>query len=590
MNDRIVEYVRSLKPKDMPSGYDVLREGVEMGKNINVGRSLFLKEKGYKNYAEYKKEYAKQGKITWEILLGLATLEEQVDAIKKIYEFSQRTGLEVSTVQCIPSSLMALPKEYRENAPKPTSYMFDKPQEWRAHQADVPMEILFEDQMLSCPNSLDTTINALQCGSSRFGLVSQFIWGYPGFNDNKKHMIDMIKSIGIMASKRDEYIICDTYLDDGLPGYAMDCVTYVGYALLEHYLVTDLCGARHQIAWGGLLSEGQTRLAVGLAIHKLLTTDDQPALSYINSSTIMQWDHDIEANYGPAIQEILLEALMERKYKMNLTINPVSITEKIAVPTLEDLLNIFSAGARSLERISDWDDLMDWTPIEKIADRLAEEGKKFFNNVLEICETAGINTKDPLEMFMMLKNMNPSKFEPTFHHNLDDSGSVRPFYPTVLGRQTLSMKDEVIDDLYKKGLTNKELDGTRMVCVSGDGHTYGLILVDAVYSEMGAEVVNGGVDIEPSVALDLADEEGIDVICISVHIGQGLDYAKQIMELASKRNKKYHIYMGGMLNGILPGGSVPVDISDLMNETGVFASNDLYESISDIKRLQKGRQ
>ncbi len=34
--------------------------------------------------------------------------------------------------------------------------------------------------------------------------------------------------------------------------------------------------------------------------------------------------------------------LAERKYKMGLGVNPVSITEKIAVPTLQELVNIFA--------------------------------------------------------------------------------------------------------------------------------------------------------------------------------------------------------------------------------------------------------
>lgn len=585
MNDRGAAYIRSLKPADMPDGYAVLEEGIRLGKEIPLRKSLFLQESGYPTYAAYKKDCAAQGKVMWEILLGLATLEEQVDGIKKIYEFAQRTGLEIHTVQCIPSQLITLPKAYRENAPKPTSYMMEKPEDWEAHQAGVPMEILFEDQHLSCPNSLETTTNALKAGSSRVGLISQFIWGQPGFTDDRQHMIDMVKSIGMVASKKDDYIICDTYLDDGFPGYAMDCVTYVGYALLEHYLVHDLCGARYQVSWGGLLSEGKNRLAVGLAIHNLLSTEDQPALSYINSSTVMQWDHDIDANYGPSIQEILLEALMERKYKMGLMINPVAITEKVEVPTLQELLDIFSAGARALERAEDWDDLMDWTALEEISDKLAEEGKKFFENILAISEEAGINTKDPLEMFMMLKNLNPSKFESTFHPNLNEKGIVEPFYPTVLGRQTLDMKTEVVAELTGRGIEEDELKGKRVVVVSADGHAYGLVLVDGVLSALGAETVNGGVDIDPAEALDLADEEGIDAIGISVHIGQGLDYAKQIQELADKRNKTYHIFMGGKLNAILPGKSVPCDVTAQINEMGVLAADDLYDSIRMLKDL-----
>lgn len=52
------------------------------------------------------------------------------------------------------------------------------------------------------------------------------------------------------------------------------------------------------------------------------------------------------------------------------------------------------------------------------------------------------------------------------------------------------------------------LDGKRIVIGSGDTHTYGIILVEGVLSAMGAEVINGGVDMDPINILDLADEVG----------------------------------------------------------------------------------
>lgn len=581
MNRLSVEYVKSIRESigELPDGYDVLAEGVSMGEKITPKRSLFLEESGYENYAAYKKDFAKKGKVTWEILLGLANLDEQIEAIKKTYEYAQRTGLSIQTIQVIPSTLVTLPKEYRANAPKPTSYMIEKPEDWLAHQAGVPLQILFEDQHLSCPNSLETTINAVKAGSARVGLISQFIWSQPGFTDDRQHMIDMVKSIGIVKSKKDDFLICDTYLDDGFPGYAMDCVTYVGYALLEHYIVHQLCGARHQISWGGLLSEGKNRLAVGLALHEMLSTEEQPALSYINGSTIMQWEHDIDANYGPSVQEMLLEGLADLHYKLQLTINPVSITEKITTPTIDELLNIFSAGQRAMERAEDWEDLIDWSPIEKIRDELMAEGRKFFENALKIMEAAGVNIKDPLEMFMTLKKINPSKFESTFHPYFSEDPAYTPKYPTVLGRDTIKMQEDVIEELKGRGLKEDALNGERIVVASADGHAYGLLLIDGVLTSFGAETVNGGVDIEPQVALDLADEEGITNIGVSVHIGQSIDYARQISELAKKRGRKYKIFMGGKLNAILPGESEAVDVTDMIREEGVFASNDLYDTI-----------
>lgn len=582
MNDAAREYLSSLLPEGLPDGRKFVQEGIELGKTLELGKSKFLESSGYKTYLEYKKDCSKKGKIVWQILLGLATLEEELDAIKEIYNFSKRTGLEIHTVQAIPSQGICLPKEYRDGAPSTTSYMINSIDEWIAHTEVAPLQIIFEDQHLSCPNSLETTIGPLLAGSPRIGIFSQFIWGYPGFADDVKRYSDMLKSIGIVASKKEQDIMVDTYLDDGIPSYFLDCASYVGYALLDHYIVSKLCGARLSISYGGLLSEGHTRMAVSMAIHKLLSTEDQPAMSYINGSTVMQWDHDIDSNYGPSVQEMLLETLVIKKYNMCMSINPVSITEKVAVATLQDLLNITAAGIRAEEKAGDWEDLMDFTLLERMRDVMAEKGVIFFNNVLEGFKEAGIDIEDPLQMIMVLKRFNYTKFEMLFHPSVAEKGEFVPYYPTVIGRQTIDEREEILKTLDEKGLRGA-LNRKKIVICSGDGHSYGLLLVEGVFEAMGAQVVNGGVDIDPAVILDLADEEGTGYVGISVHNGQALDYAKSLVELAKERKKEYRITMGGRLNAILPGDSEASDVSEMIKKLGIFASNDFAESINFMK-------
>ena len=48
MNQLTVEYVKGIHDSigDLPDGYEVLQEGIEMGKQIPLGRSLFLEESG----------------------------------------------------------------------------------------------------------------------------------------------------------------------------------------------------------------------------------------------------------------------------------------------------------------------------------------------------------------------------------------------------------------------------------------------------------------------------------------------------------------------------------------------------------------
>lgn len=588
MNAEKLEYIKGLKPKAHPDGRELLKEGMAIGASFQAGRSRFIRESEYDTFLDYKKACTAEGRIYFNMLLGLATLDEQVEAIKKVHEFIERTGLVVDAIQTIPSGLVALPREYREKAPSTTSYVTDGYEDYEVQVEAAPIEVTFNDYHLASPDGLETTIFALKTGAAIIGEFSQFLWGYPGFDDDVKRFSDMVKALGIMASKRDEKFMVKTYLDDGFAGYFIDCASYVGYALLEHYICTKLCGARYIIAYGGLLSENDTRMGIALALHELLSTEDQPALYYINSSTNLQWDHDIHGNYGISVSELLFEMIVEKKYKIGLGVNPVSITEKIKVPTLSELFDILSAGKRAEEIADQWLPYMDFSGLERMRDVMVEQGKQFFDNVLAGFSEAGIDIEDPLEMILALKNFNPIKFEQTFHSTSfhTEHGEIKPFYPTEMGRQTFKMKDEIIVNLKKADLEGS-LKGKKIVVASGDAHTYGLILVEGVLTEMGADVVNGGVDMDAVDMLDLADEEGTRFVGISCHNGQALDYGRQILQLAKEREKDYWIFMGGKLNAILPGDSEPTEIGHTLEEMGIHAENDMEKTVALISAAVK---
>ncbi|MFU2015851.1 cobalamin B12-binding domain-containing protein [Peribacillus butanolivorans] len=587
MNAAIKEYIASLIPKGFQDGRDLVKEGIEIGNSFELGRNKFLQKYGYKNYLEYRKDCVSNGKMIWQLLLGLSSLEEELDAIKELDEFSNRTGLDIRTIQSIPSMLVALPHEYWENAPKPTSYLMKEEKDWFDHSDAAPIAVIWQDWHLSSPNNLKNTIYALKAGSPRIGTFSQLIWDYPGYKDEENRFSDMVRSLGIIASKRDDFITADTYPEDGLPGYFLDVASYVGYTLVEHYITEKLCGAKMSISYGGLLTEIQPRMAFGMAMHKLLGSEDEPILSYYNGGTIDQWDHDINANFGTGVQEMLIEILVELKYKMHTAISPVSVTEKLRVPTLQELFDIAAAGRRAEEKAKEWLPLMDFSPLEKMRDELIEKGTIFFNNVLDGFKEAGVDIEDPLQMIVMLKRINPVKFEEIFHPSIEEKGTFTPYHPSVLGRQTMNEKERIVKTFL---INNKDkLKNCKVVAVSADGHSYGLLLVDNVLSELDATVVNGGVDMEPSSVLDLADEEGSNQILISIHCGQALDYSKQILKLAKDRGKEYHIFMGGMLNAMLPGNTEPVDVTDKLIEMGIHASNDLVHICQLVKQFDSSR-
>ena len=473
---------------------------------------------------------------------------------------------------------MALPKELRENAPKTTSYTIDGFEDYKKHIDAAPLEIWFCDHHLCTPDAINSTINAIKAGSTHVGEFSQFIWDHPGYDDDLKRYSDMVRSMGIVASKRDRYFLVESYMDDGFPGFFMDLISYAAYALLERYITVELCGARYSCSFGGLLAECESRIPLAMALSDLLSTEEQPALSYINSSTTKQWDHNLEANYGFSAQEFLLEILAERKYRMGLGVSPVSITEALRVPTAQELCNILSVGYRLLENADEWDKLIDWASYEKKRDGIKEKAVIMFNNIIEGFDKSGIDIKDPLQWLLILKKFNRSRFEMMFHPSIDEFGEFKAYYPTELGRDTIRKKDVIIDKMESENMKGC-LKGKKVLVVSADTHTYGLNLVEGALQWAGAMVVNGGLDVDPDEVLDMADEEGINMIGVSAHNGQSLEYSRQLKDLVDKRNRDYFIFIGGVLNGILPGHEEPVDVSDMISELGIDAGNDIEMTI-----------
>lgn len=220
-----------------------------------------------------------------------------------------------------------------------------------------------------------------------------------------------------------------------------------------------------------------------LAIHRLLSTEEHCALVYFNGGTIDQIETDVNANFGTGVQEMFIETLFNLKYQTPIIISPVAVTERLRTPSLEELLDITAAGIRCETKAQEWAGMMDWSPVEALAEVLEREGRKFFENVMTTFRDAGVDTEDPLQMIMMLKRFNPVRFEQAFHPSSFDGGAFQAFCPSQLGRQTLALRDEIVSELRAR---QTDLRGRRVVCASADGHSYGLMLIDGVYGALGA--------------------------------------------------------------------------------------------------------
>ncbi|MBW2369347.1 MAG: hypothetical protein JRH15_15870 [Deltaproteobacteria bacterium] len=571
--------MRKLILEKLPNGMDLVKEGVEIGKTIDIGSNRFEKERNTSFFEWFITETV-DGRIRFNPEIGLKTLDETAQAAQWLYDEAGKRGIDIGVMTVISNWLNALPPDIREKAPKGTSFMLDAPEDFGKMANASPIMAAVGDHMISGPNSVENTINALRGGITALGTVSQFSWRYPYWDDEVTQMEQVVKAMGIVAANTDKGVSLSTYMGDGFPGSFADRTTVVGYALLEQYIAQTLCGAPYFVSMGGLMSHLPNKYATMLAIDEVGRIDGMPCMGHIEGNTISATE-DFGYNYGIQVADFMMYALIERKHQIGTVYNPKPVSEAIRVPTVNEILDVTLACHGAMERVKEIEEagLFDDTGILEIKDVLVREGKKFYENAMNGLPDLGVDTTDPLQMLLGLRRLGAPMLEEMFHPGKKDPSrfhGIVPFVETDLIRKYRKVADQHVGAFLSQGLDKAVKDKT-IVVGSADTHEFGLWLTEAVLTGVGARVVNGGVDMDPEAFLDIARREKTPYVAVSVHNGQCMAWGNQLVVEANKRHQEIKPFMGGILNTMVDTSPEPVDATEMLKELGITPCEDVFD-------------
>lgn len=560
---------RDLLPRDMPSGMELVEQGRKAGDAIDMRVSLFCQHHGVSSELEYKKMMAAEGRTMTSMTIGFQDWPATVRGLERVYNECERRGFYVDRYILPLDRRMGLPIEYQASALKETGPMLNSDADWNAVAQAVPIQPHLGDMMIGSPASLDNTRLALQAGVNYIGNLSQFAWKYPGWpGDDIDQMIEVVKSLGMMASKAEAGAVVHSYMDDGFPALFSDYCSYIGWARFERYIVESLIGAHLSTSYGGLTHDSMTKTTVTLALESLRPKEVATAFYYGNTT---RYTRLIDKNYGVLGVDVLFMILADARARAGAAVMPVPVTEALRTPTADEIIEAQTIARQIADDADRVFASVDWGVLERGCDRLLKGGAQFFERLMNGLDDVGVDVTDPLQLLVAVRRLGARVIERSYGAGKSTND------PAFNGYQPVVPTDTLQDYLTERTLVREGLQGTtfgsgtgdRVVVGSTDVHEVGVRLVVDALEALGIEPTLASVGVDPDELADLALEADATALLVSTHNGMALSYAQQLISELSQRRLRVQIIFGGLLNQDVEGQDMPADVSDDLRQLGI---------------------
>jgi methylmalonyl-CoA mutase cobalamin-binding domain/chain len=560
----------ALLPADLPDGREAVREGRALAAGLERARSLFCETNGVASEREWRQRARTEGFACTCMNIGLATWPDTREAIGLIYEDALARGVRPpDRFNLLAERRMGLPKDKRAAAPQETGPALWSDQDWWELAHTAPIQPEAADNMIGGPGSVENAIDALRVGITHIGVLSQYSWRWPYWDDEISQTISVLRAAGLLSAFKAEGVCFDSYLEDGYPGVFHDYANYVGWSMLERYVSEELIGAAYSCSWGGLTQDPVVKSAVTLALHAV-NPDEVPA-GFVQGDTIGNTP-DFDSNLAGLSTDVLFMKMVDRRYRLGGAPIAVPVTETERIPSWEEVATVQTISRRLEEYVPLVDPVIEWARIEAMRDELVSGGRAFFEAAIRGLSGAGIDVRDPARLLLVLKRLGSNRCEELFGAGVPDEAfprGRRPILQTDLVKNTMAERERLLEELRGRG-QQESIRGMRVLVTSTDVHEFAEFLLASALAAVGAEVIDLGINRDPEDIVKAVIETDADAVVITTHNGVARSFGQRLIgELGVAEARQVPVFMGGVLNEDVDGSEIPIDVRADLNATGI---------------------
>ncbi|MBF0530376.1 MAG: hypothetical protein HQK55_14110, partial [Deltaproteobacteria bacterium] len=556
-----------LAEPELPRARDLLDQGRQLARRNPIGPCAFLNHYQVPSEAEYKRRRMAKGEIMFHAQVGYREPQKSLRACREIYEQLAKAGYQVDRYGICLDFSMGYPTNQRPGMPKGTGLILNGPEDFAALTAQAPVAFHFGDFVLGLPSALENTVAAVQAGATTIGNLGQyFTFRLPHWHDDVFSTAETVKALGFIAAQPAEILI-HSNLDDGFVALYRDLSCGIGQALLERYIIEELCGGIVAHCYGHVFSEPLSRLAFQIALSE--ASPAPGSMIYGNTTSYIEGE---EENYANLAGYLLIDLLAQQNHPTGHGLNPVPVTEAVRIPEIKEIIAVHLFANRLAERAKGYTKLIDFQDAKVLAARMLEGGHKFKQNVLAGLAAAGVDTGDALEMLLTLRRLGARRLEDLFGPGQKDQGRRKPLAKAATLSALESLAEKTVANLSEEHRRILGKSDLKVLVACTDVHEYGKLLLENVLSLLGVMIVDGGVSADPEAVANKAGENEVGAVAISTYNGVALNYLNDLRRSLDAAKVTAPIFIGGKLNQIPSDSldSLPVDVSGQLETVGAM--------------------
>jgi len=574
---------------DLPEGREVLEAGRALAKDWCVGPSVFLDYYQVNCEAEYKLRCMDSERIMQHAHMGFRDKKKSVRAFQEIYESTEKQGVRVDRFGLCLDWSMGFPRVMRDSQLRGTGLILDGPEDFYEVANAAPAATHFGDFVLGFPGALENTQAALSAGSTVIGNLGQyFTFRLPDWNDDIVATKSTLKAIGLIAAQPVRVLV-HSNLDDGFAAVFEDLASALGAAMLERYIIEDLCGARITHCFGHHYSTPLTRLSFQRALS--IASPNPGSMIYGNTTSYRGSDAE---NYASLGAYLLLDIVGQMTCPSGHAINPVPVTENRRIPEIDEIIDAQVFAGRLTASGTDYLPIYNDAEIERVANTLVAKGTDFYNATLKGFKEEGYDIADPFELMLAMRRIGCKELERRFGQGRWDDESHRRV--AILRSDTVNEIEQLvttnldaIDPSDRKTLNDS---GLKVVVATSDVHEHSKMLIEGLFRELNIDVLDGGVSANTIDLARLAEQKSADAIALSTYNGVALTYFSRLRDQLLEIGISVPILIGGQLNEIPEESvnSLPVDVEDKLKKEGAFVCGRILDAIPILVNLSREKR